>query len=47
MSIADEIDWEYRMRNKYKGKRAQKCKDKECDNCKLKEICTESEKKDD
>lgn len=41
---AAEIDYDYKMRKKYGKKRAKKCKDKECAECKLKKICTESEK---
>lgn len=40
--IASEIDYDYKMRKKYGRKRAKKCKDKECAECKLREICIES-----
>ena len=45
--IASEIDYDYKMRKKYSRKRAKKCKDKNCMECNLKEICTESEEKND
>lgn len=47
MSIADEIDWEYKLKKKYAGRRAQRCKDRKCAECELKDICTESENRDD
>lgn len=37
------IDYDYKMRKKYETKRAKKCKDRECGECKLSEVCTESE----
>lgn len=45
MSIADEIDWEYKLKKKYERRRAQRCKDRKCAECNLKDICTESEEK--
>lgn len=42
---ASEIDYDYKMRKKYETKRAKKCKDRECGECKLSEVCTESEEK--
>lgn len=46
MSIADEIDWEYKLKKKYAGRRAQRCKDRKCAECELKDICTESERRE-
>jgi len=40
--IAQEIDREYRIKQFYKNKkvRQQKCKDKNCEECRFKSICT-------
>lgn len=42
---AAEIDYDYKMRKKYEARRAKRCRDKECADCKLEKICTESEEK--
>lgn len=42
--IASEIDYDYKMKKKYDRKRARKCRDKECTECKLREICKKIKK---
>ena len=41
--IAAEIDRDYKREQFYKRKKREKCKEKECANCKFFEICTESQ----
>lgn len=45
--IASEIDREYKLRKKYEERRAQRCKNKECNDCNLKSVCAEIENKND
>lgn len=41
--IADEIMREYRKKQHYEKLKRQKCKEKECDECDYKEVCTEND----
>lgn len=43
-NIAKQIDDEYKMRQMYKKKQRQNCKDKKCTECKYQNICEERDK---
>lgn len=46
--LADEIDREYKRRKYYENKtKREKCKDKECQECKYTEVCTSYEVEND
>ena len=43
---SDAIVNEYRRQQYYKNKQREKCKEKDCEECKWSKVCTETERKD-